>query len=285
MKKTVVGLSLLLAMSVANAENIFDFKKSIKLFPSLIPINFNNLPMDDQRAIDRILERVSTYYAFCNGSMFVQSIDSPFFEEVKDYENRMLFQKINISKADRMNGMTWSGKVYLMYQHYGHVVYRVGKGSWSIDEPAVNSPTSFTFQIFNGDLLEIDKHTRDMIDPLHKQLTCEDTIPRDTKPKDTSRLLKTPRTVAGLNYIIPPIVKYPEAALGSENGGKTVIRALVNINGNVDEVVVQLSSGNNYLDKEALRAVKKARFEPYNEDGIAQAIYVLIPISFVLPDK
>jgi len=42
------------------------------------------------------------------------------------------------------------------------------------------------------------------------------------------------------------------------------------------------ASGHPALDESALSAVRAARFRPYAEGGIAQAVWVRVPINFVL---
>jgi len=92
-----------------------------------------------------------------------------------------------------------------------------------------------------------------------------------------------PKVVQGVAYIVQPDVKYPDAANGAT--GTTIVRALINVNGLVDEVTIQTRSGNTLLDRAALQAVKKARFKPYRENGVAQTVYTLIPIAYVPPDE
>lgn len=48
------------------------------------------------------------------------------------------------------------------------------------------------------------------------------------------------------------------------------------------QVSLQTSSGHPELDQSALSAVRAAQFRPYAEGGMAQAVWVLIPINFVL---
>lgn len=93
----------------------------------------------------------------------------------------------------------------------------------------------------------------------------------------------SPKVVQGVAYLVQPDVEYPDAADGAT--GKTLVRALINVNGTVEEVTVQRKSGNAQLDRAALQAVKKAKFKPYRENGVAQAVYTLIPIEFVPPEN
>jgi protein TonB len=94
-----------------------------------------------------------------------------------------------------------------------------------------------------------------------------------------------PKMVEGVAYLVPPNVIYPDSARLSGDTGITLVHALININGLVDEAIVQKTSGSKILDRAAVQAVKKARFKPYRENGVAQAVYTLIPIAFTLDDN
>ena len=61
-----------------------------------------------------------------------------------------------------------------------------------------------------------------------------------------------------------------------------MVRLLIDIDGRPTQVALHKSSSHALLDDEALSAVRKARFRPYVEGGVAQPVWVLIPINFVL---
>lgn len=94
----------------------------------------------------------------------------------------------------------------------------------------------------------------------------------------------SPRTVAidGVSYMKPPQVQYPESARRRGDTGTVVVRALIGADGRVDSVAIEQGSGSRLLDQAGLRAVKRALFNPYRENGITQAVYTLIPIAFTL---
>lgn len=94
----------------------------------------------------------------------------------------------------------------------------------------------------------------------------------------------TPKLVEGVAYLRQPDVNYPDSARGAGVEGTTIVRALINADGSVDSVSVQRSARNADLDRAALAAVKKARFKPYRENGVAQAVYTLVPIQFSLDE-
>lgn len=94
----------------------------------------------------------------------------------------------------------------------------------------------------------------------------------------------TPRTVSveGVAYKRQPQVEYPEQARRRGDTGTVLIRALIDGNGRVDSVSIEQSSGNRLLDQAAIRAVKRASFHPYRENGATQSVFTLIPIAFTL---
>ena len=110
------------------------------------------------------------------------------------------------------------------------------------------------------------------------------TIPTQTTSAPQKAEPAPPKVVQGVAYLVPPDVVYPESAREAGVAGTTLIRALININGIVDDAKVQKTSGSVILDRAAVQAVKKARFKPYRENGTAQAVYTLIPIAFSLDD-
>ena len=93
-----------------------------------------------------------------------------------------------------------------------------------------------------------------------------------------------PRTVSAsqLGFLVPPNPIYPARSRKSGEQGTATIRVLVDIAGRSTQVSLQTSSGHAALDESALSAVRAAQFRPYAEGGLAQAVWVLVPIRFVL---
>lgn len=97
-------------------------------------------------------------------------------------------------------------------------------------------------------------------------------------PPDTS-----PMVGSQLQYVKAPAPPYPrgEARAGVE--GTVVLRVLVDVDGKPLDVMIETSSGNRNLDREARQHVLKHwRFKPAVRDGIAVQAYGLVPIDFVL---
>jgi protein TonB len=93
-----------------------------------------------------------------------------------------------------------------------------------------------------------------------------------------------PKTVTAsqLGYLVPPNPIYPTHARKAGEEGNAVVRVLVDVTGRPAQVSLQTSSGHPELDQSALSAVRAAQFRPYAEGGLAQAVWVLVPINFVL---
>ena len=93
-----------------------------------------------------------------------------------------------------------------------------------------------------------------------------------------------PKTVSAsqLGYLVPPNPIYPARSRKAGDQGNVMIRVLVDLTGRPAQVSLQTSSGHPELDQSALSAVRAAQFRPYAEGGVAQAVWVLVPINFVL---
>jgi len=93
-----------------------------------------------------------------------------------------------------------------------------------------------------------------------------------------------PKTVSAsqLGYIVAPNPIYPARSRKAGDQGNVMIRVLVDVTGRPAQVSMQTSSGHPELDQSALSAVRAAQFRPYAEGGLTQAVWVLVPINFVL---
>ena len=76
---------------------------------------------------------------------------------------------------------------------------------------------------------------------------------------------------------------YPPSALRLGISGTVVLIVAVDENGNVVQVSVEKSSRNRDLDRAAIAAAKKWRFNPRIQNGRKVQGKVRVPVSFVLP--
>jgi protein TonB len=79
-----------------------------------------------------------------------------------------------------------------------------------------------------------------------------------------------------------PAPEYPELARRAGIEGKTVVKALVDVDGSIAEVKVLQTSGNTMLDQAALAAARKATFTPAKQRDKYVRVWVAIPINFSL---
>lgn len=92
-----------------------------------------------------------------------------------------------------------------------------------------------------------------------------------------------PRKVSRLEYFgSPPRPAYPSRALKGREQGLVVVRVVIDQSGHVISAAVWQSSGSEALDQSALIAVQTTRFQPYQDNGVAQKATADIPFNFVL---
>lgn len=77
-----------------------------------------------------------------------------------------------------------------------------------------------------------------------------------------------------------PAPRYPQEALRMGAGGRVQIRVTVAANGSVDRLEITEGSGNRYLDRAALEAVRRWQFQPAIRNGQPVAADVTVPIAF-----
>jgi protein TonB len=93
-----------------------------------------------------------------------------------------------------------------------------------------------------------------------------------------------PKTVAAsqVSFLVRPNPIYPARSRRNNEQGVATIRVLIDVTGRPSRVSLESSSGHPALDQSALSAVRAAQFRPYSEAGVAQPVWVLVPIKFVL---
>ncbi|MGX5731728.1 energy transducer TonB [Pseudoxanthomonas beigongshangi] len=86
---------------------------------------------------------------------------------------------------------------------------------------------------------------------------------------------QAPRLLAG-----NPSPQYPASALRAGIGGTVMVRAELDASGQPVDVDVIRRSGNRDLDRAAVQAVRKWRFEPAMRNGKGVASTVQVPVDF-----
>ena len=78
-------------------------------------------------------------------------------------------------------------------------------------------------------------------------------------------------------------IQYPRISRENNSQGKTYVNFVVNTDGSIQDVDVMKSSGDVYLDKEALRVVKTMpKWNPGKQAGKAVRVRFTLPVSFRL---
>jgi len=90
------------------------------------------------------------------------------------------------------------------------------------------------------------------------------------------------QTVDYLQRVEP---RYPPMARRARAQGTVFLRVIIGPDGKPVEVRVERSSGHEVLDVAARTAVLKWLFRPYQENGIARAASVIVPIEFSITGR
>ncbi|UCG92488.1 MAG: energy transducer TonB [candidate division WOR-3 bacterium] len=82
--------------------------------------------------------------------------------------------------------------------------------------------------------------------------------------------------------IFIPKPHYPDLARQAGIEGKTVVKALVDIDGSIIDAKILKSSGNQMLDQAALATAREAQFTPAKQRDKFVRVWVAIPVTFIL---
>ena len=118
-----------------------------------------------------------------------------------------------------------------------------------------------------------------------------------TEPQPPAPPLLTPVVVAEPAPPAPPKIELPSSSADYLNNapppypplskrlgeqGKVVVRVFIEANGAASKAEIRSSSGYDRLDQTALQTVLKWRYAPGKRNGVAEAMWFNVPISFVL---
>ena len=80
--------------------------------------------------------------------------------------------------------------------------------------------------------------------------------------------------------ISQPPPNYPREALNRNIGGTVRVRVRVAADGSVERMDVAASSGNRFLDRAAMEAVRRWKFKPATRGGQPVSAEVIVPLEF-----
>lgn len=83
-------------------------------------------------------------------------------------------------------------------------------------------------------------------------------------------------------YLNNPRPSYPSISRRMGEQGKVMLRVFVNAQGQPEQIQIQQSSGFDRLDKAAVDAVRRWKFTPGSRNSVAEAMWNIVPINFVL---
>ena len=111
----------------------------------------------------------------------------------------------------------------------------------------------------------------------------EATAAREARPRETQqRRAPADREPSPLARIEPD---YPPSALRAREEGSVLVRAEIDAQGNPTNVGIAKRSGSRDLDRAAVNAVRKWKFEPAMKGGKAVASTVQVPVEFTLDEQ
>ena len=92
-----------------------------------------------------------------------------------------------------------------------------------------------------------------------------------------------PGGTAALMKYLRDNIKYPRISRDNNSQGRAIIRFVVNSDGSIQDVEVFKSTGDIYLDKEAVRVVEAMpKWSPGKQSGKPVRVYFTLPVSFRL---
>lgn len=101
--------------------------------------------------------------------------------------------------------------------------------------------------------------------------------------RQTSATLVLPSS--SLRYLIEPKAIYPPVSRELGESGVVKLRVLIDEQGRPTSVTVATTSGFPRLDKEAVRAMNAARFQPRVVDGVPRSVSTIASLDFNLEEQ
>lgn len=103
-----------------------------------------------------------------------------------------------------------------------------------------------------------------------------DRTPRETANVSAAMVMATPR------YSENPPPEYPAIARRRGYQGTVILEVFVKESGRVGNLRIAESSSHSLLDKAALKAVKRWKFQPGRRQGLPVAMWIRVPVDFRL---
>lgn len=130
-------------------------------------------------------------------------------------------------------------------------------------------------------LEDVLAHKKQVVD--EKKVEAKPTTkPQQTANDNGSNISTIIPVLKNTKYTQTVAPVYPQRSIDLEQQGKVIIHALVDENGNIQDVIIKNSSGHNLLDNSAKKAVAQWRFSPSQISGKSAKAWVEVPVDFKL---
>lgn len=136
-------------------------------------------------------------------------------------------------------------------------------------QPAARPATVVASPVKTQEQTPVSSAANESIAPPTAQRGVQEPAPADTEP-------------SAIGYGARTAVPYPRESLKAREQGTVMLLVLVGVDGSVDDIRIERSSGFARLDHAARDAVKQWRFNPARHGGLAERAWAKVPISFNL---
>lgn len=108
-----------------------------------------------------------------------------------------------------------------------------------------------------------------------------DTVPTPVAPEREDKVYRLTSEILRPQLVTRVTPEYPRTARVRRDEGAVVVSVVIDANGRITQPKV-IRSVSEHLDRAALEALEKWRYEPARLNGLAVAVYSIIELSFVL---
>jgi protein TonB len=125
-----------------------------------------------------------------------------------------------------------------------------------------------------GDVVEVSDNAN---------LVVEEVVEEETVFQVVEQQPEFPGGMKALMKYLQENIQYPRISRDNNSQGRALIRFVVNTDGSIQGAEVMKSSGDIYLDKEAVRVVSgMPKWSPGKQSGKAVRVYFVLPVVFRL---
>ena len=138
-------------------------------------------------------------------------------------------------------------------------------------------------EIEESDLVSIEEQG-DVVEVTdNANLVVEEVIEEETVFQVVEQQPEFPGGMKALMKYLQENINYPRISRDNNSQGRALIRFVVNTDGSIQGAEVMRSSGDIYLDKEAVRVVSgMPKWSPGRQSGKAVRVYFVLPVVFRL---